>query len=345
MLIRLHPVHARFHFLQSCNSAILPLMDGLLIIDKPSGPTSHDVVARVAPAAPRAPDRPYRDARSRGKRRAPYRRLGRATRLARFLSSASKDLRSHRPARVRHDDRRRGRRTSRPGLQRTASRSRGRRGRTARLPRHLPAAATRVLGEEDRVENAATCWRADEVGQVRRVGRGRWVRARRELTPMPCPPRPPCLPRPAHRPARPGVRDHPLPRASRGGRRSREAPGRVLGRVLCAVARPGSWRRARDRRHLAGLRRTRSGSATDRRGGAARRSWSSRPELARERLVPMSAMLIGLPVGGALERGRQARGTRADPDRPGLRGRSPRPPTIAGRMALTGRRSSRPFGC
>src|SRR5688572_13593351 len=64
-------------------------MDGLLIIDKPSGPTSHDVVARVR--------------RALGERRIGHTGtldpaatgvlplvLGRATRLARFLSASDK---------------------------------------------------------------------------------------------------------------------------------------------------------------------------------------------------------------------------------------------------------------
>src|SRR5262245_39632356 len=64
-------------------------MDGLLVIDKPAGPTSHDVVARVR--------------RLLGERRIGHTGtldpmaegvlplvLGRATRLARFLSGADK---------------------------------------------------------------------------------------------------------------------------------------------------------------------------------------------------------------------------------------------------------------
>src|SRR5882672_11404900 len=64
-------------------------MDGLLVIDKPAGPTSHDVVARVR--------------RSLGERRIGHTGtldpaatgvlplvLGRATRLARFLSASNK---------------------------------------------------------------------------------------------------------------------------------------------------------------------------------------------------------------------------------------------------------------
>src|SRR5947207_9247227 len=64
-------------------------MDGLLVIDKPSGPTSHDVVARIR--------------RVLGERRIGHTGtldpaasgvlplvLGRATRLARFLSDSTK---------------------------------------------------------------------------------------------------------------------------------------------------------------------------------------------------------------------------------------------------------------
>src|SRR5204863_4174628 len=64
-------------------------MDGLLIVDKPAGPTSHDVVARVR--------------RAIGERRIGHTGtldpaasgvlplvLGRATRLARFLSAGTK---------------------------------------------------------------------------------------------------------------------------------------------------------------------------------------------------------------------------------------------------------------
>src|ERR1700681_4722288 len=64
-------------------------MDGLLIVDKPAGPTSHDVVARVR--------------RALGERRIGHTGtldpaatgvlplvLGRATRLARFLSASDK---------------------------------------------------------------------------------------------------------------------------------------------------------------------------------------------------------------------------------------------------------------
>ena len=46
------------------------LMDGLLVIDKPAGPTSHDVVARVRRALGERAHRPHRHARSGGDRRA-----------------------------------------------------------------------------------------------------------------------------------------------------------------------------------------------------------------------------------------------------------------------------------
>ena len=45
-------------------------MNGVLVVDKPAGPTSHDVVARVRRAIGIARDRPHRHARSAGHRRA-----------------------------------------------------------------------------------------------------------------------------------------------------------------------------------------------------------------------------------------------------------------------------------
>ena len=49
-------------------------MDGLLIVDKPAGPTSHDVVAASRRALARAAHRPHRHARPAGHRRAAARR-------------------------------------------------------------------------------------------------------------------------------------------------------------------------------------------------------------------------------------------------------------------------------
>src|SRR3990170_792300 len=64
-------------------------MDGLLVIDKPSGPTSHDVVARVRRALrePRIGHTGTLDPAASGVLPLV---LGRATRLARFLSAADK---------------------------------------------------------------------------------------------------------------------------------------------------------------------------------------------------------------------------------------------------------------
>src|SRR5438093_12539887 len=64
-------------------------MDGLLIIDKPSGPTSHDVVARVRRALRerRIGHTGTLDPAATG---VLLLVLGRATRLARFLSASDK---------------------------------------------------------------------------------------------------------------------------------------------------------------------------------------------------------------------------------------------------------------
>ena len=102
-------------------------MDGLLVIDKPAGPTSHDVVARVR--------------RALGERRIGHTGtldpaasgvlplvLGRATRLARFLSAGDKSYDAVDPARRRrptpYDARRRaGRRRGTTARCRRATRS------------------------------------------------------------------------------------------------------------------------------------------------------------------------------------------------------------------------------
>ena len=123
-------------------------MDGLLVVDKPSGPTSHDVVARVRRALRRAAHRPHRHARSAGDRRpAAGRRTGHA---ARALPERERQVvRRRRPPRLRDRHRRRpgeppGRRTGAAAVAR-----RDRRG-ARRVSRHVPAAAAGVLGEEDR---------------------------------------------------------------------------------------------------------------------------------------------------------------------------------------------------
>ena len=48
----------------------LAFMNGVLVIDKPAGPTSHDVVARRAPGDRLTEGRPHRHARPAGDRRA-----------------------------------------------------------------------------------------------------------------------------------------------------------------------------------------------------------------------------------------------------------------------------------
>ena len=65
-------------------------MNGVLVIDKPQGLTSHDVVAVARRALGRNAHRPYRDARPAGDRR-PSAGHGRATRLVRFLTASDKD--------------------------------------------------------------------------------------------------------------------------------------------------------------------------------------------------------------------------------------------------------------
>jgi tRNA pseudouridine55 synthase len=73
--------------LPSCNFAIS--MDGLLIIDKPAGPTSHDVVARVRRAL-REPRVGHTGTLDPGATGVLPLVLGRATRLAQFLSGSDK---------------------------------------------------------------------------------------------------------------------------------------------------------------------------------------------------------------------------------------------------------------
>ena len=107
-------------------------MDGLLVVDKPVGPTSHDVVARVR--------------RALGERRIGHTGtldpaatgvlplvVGRATRLARFLSASDKTLRRGRPARRR--DRHRRRAGTPVGRARTTGRAVARGDRRARSTR------------------------------------------------------------------------------------------------------------------------------------------------------------------------------------------------------------------
>ncbi len=124
-------------------------MEGALVIDKPSGPTSHDVVARVR--------------RVLGERRIGHTGtldplasgllllvIGRATRLARFLSASDKSYDAEIRLGVATDTYdAQGAPTTAPYVGPMPSRADVERS-ARRLPRHVPAAAARVLGEEDR---------------------------------------------------------------------------------------------------------------------------------------------------------------------------------------------------
>ncbi len=124
-------------------------MDGLLVIDKPSGPTSHEVVARVR--------------RALGERRIGHTGtldpaatgvlplvLGRATRLARFLSASDKSYEAVVRLGVATDTHDGAGTPAGPVLSGRAAVTRGDRSGARRVPRHVSAAAARVLGEEDR---------------------------------------------------------------------------------------------------------------------------------------------------------------------------------------------------
>ena len=70
-------------------------MDGLLIVDKPAGPTSHDIVARARRAAWRVAHRPYRHARSARQRRPAARASAVRRAWRRFLSVDDKSYDAH----------------------------------------------------------------------------------------------------------------------------------------------------------------------------------------------------------------------------------------------------------
>ena len=290
-----------------------------------SGPTSHDVVARVR--------------RVLGERRIGHTGtldpaasgvlplvLGRATRLARFLSASDKTLRGRRPARRRDrhrrraGTRRRARRTAAPLPSREAI-ERGAR----RVPRHVPAAAAGVLGEEDRRHAAATGWRA------------RRATARH---PAPSPVRRVRCPLPA-----PVTRDRALPSMLvERRRRPRHAARRLLRRLL----RPRRWRTtwacgSGPAPTSLALRRTRSGDFTldDAMAlDALEREPARWPSAPRSRWREMLPALSG---GHADARRGPARGPRARPGpgrhRDGL-GAPRRPP--AGSTARSSGCSTRP---
>ena len=123
-------------------------MDGLLVVDKPVGPTSHDVVARVRRLLRerRVGHTGTLDPMASGVLPLV---IGRATRLARFLSAGDKQLRGRRAPRHAtdtYDAMGSAMGTAYPARCQTPSGSTGR----SSLSRHVPAAAAGVLGEEDR---------------------------------------------------------------------------------------------------------------------------------------------------------------------------------------------------
>ena len=126
-------------------------MDGLLVVDKPAGPTSHDVVARRAPraAASGASATPARSIRwrpaccrwssaARPGWRIPERAATRRTR--RSIRLGVRDRHRRRAGRGRSARRPAGALPSRDAID----------ARARRVPRHVPAAAAGVFGEEDR---------------------------------------------------------------------------------------------------------------------------------------------------------------------------------------------------
>ena len=128
-------------------------MDGVLVIDKPPGPTSHDVVAVVRRAlrVDRAGHTGTLDPLATGVLAIV---IGRATRLASFLSGADKEY----VARIRFGastatyDAESARRLSTPGRDRRPGAGAGRirsRRRAPWIRRHVPAAAAALLRQED----------------------------------------------------------------------------------------------------------------------------------------------------------------------------------------------------
>ena len=172
----------------------LPIMDGLLVVDKPVGPTSHDVVARVR--------------RALGERRIGHTGtldpaasgvlplvVGRATRLAQFLSASDKSYDAVVRLGFATDTARRGR-ASRSAPSRTAPLPVARRDRRARSTRSAARSCSSRRRSRRRRSTAsgATSSRGAREGGGRRIGAA--ARALRDHRPYraTCPD-PPCLPR------------------------------------------------------------------------------------------------------------------------------------------------------
>ena len=124
-------------------------MDGLLIIDKPSGPTSHDVVARMRRVLreTRIGHTGTLDPMATG---VLLLVVGKATRLAKFLSASDKSYDAVVRFGFATDTADAQGQPIGPVSDGAAAVARGDRRRARRVSRHVPAAAAGVLGEEDR---------------------------------------------------------------------------------------------------------------------------------------------------------------------------------------------------
>ena len=144
-------------------------MDGVLLIDKPAGPTSHDVVARTAANERRAQHRPHGHARSARHRPAAARaRPGDAPRVAPHRAATRPTRRPS--ARLRHRHRRRRGRADRRAADALPADDADRAGARA-VPGDLRAAAAAALRQEGRRRQGLRAGarrdaRAAEAGQV-----------------------------------------------------------------------------------------------------------------------------------------------------------------------------------
>ena len=169
------------HCFSTQHSAFSIVMNGVLVIDKPAGPTSHDVVAvvRRAIGSPQVGHTGTLDPLATGVLPLV---IGRATRLASFMSGADKEY----VARIRFGSRRRpttpraatsgaAPSAEAAGCRRRARRASGSRSAPAvRGP--LPANAAAVLGQEGRRHASLQARAAGQAGR-HQAGRGQ----RREL--------------------------------------------------------------------------------------------------------------------------------------------------------------------
>lgn len=247
-------------------------MDGLLIIDKPCGPTSHDVVARVR--------------RATGERRIGHTGtldpaasgvlplvLGRATRLARFLSAGDKAYDA----------------TIRLGVETDTYDAEG-------TPMGTPHEGP-LPGRAD-VEQALASWRGTFLQQPPRYSAKKIDGVRSYTLARAAARRPPAEPREPREPSPVSVTAHAIDLVEIDG-------DRLVLRVVCSA---GFYVRslAHDLgarlgvgAHLAGLRRTRSGGLTLAEAvplDALERALEDDPDAASCWLMPLSGMLAHLPA-------------------------------------------------